>query len=198
HHFLKTDSPKHIILTNKKTAEKTLYYLQKWGKTNLYLISRASRKASLYDFVFSDSSKSILALTLVFVLFALSLLACWRQFFVMASSYKFLKSAFIFFSEYKYFPSPQSKNPLLYFYNNRYALLNKKEQLEKEKDKAKTKSFQKIIEEELEKLKSQYPNIITQENFSSNVKVFGFERFLRTIIHELLLNALESMGAMKK
>ena len=33
---------------------------------------------------------------------------------------------------------------------------------------------------------------------SDNTKVFGFERFLRTILHELLLNGVEAMGSLKE
>ena len=194
--FLKTKTPTYITVNNKKQSKKEIYYLQKWESANLYLISQSHSAVS--NFMFLKLSKSRGILTLIFILFFFSLLVYWFQFSYIISAYNFLKFSIISFCETRQFPFSQSKNPLLYFYNNRLELLNKQETTFEQKDEVKGKTFQCIIKDELKKLKSQYPNMEIKEDFNSNVKVFGFERFLRTLIHELLLNALEAMGAMEK
>ena len=197
--FLKTSSSKYITIRNKKKSDTDLYYLQKWRKTNLYLISQLknSNRISKSAFFERGGRSWILALTF-FVLFCLSLYLFWMELSFLVSAYSFLQSAVISFSKIGSFPLSQSKNPLLYFYNNRHSLLNKKQLSEKLKSETEEKTFQSVVREELEKLKPRYPNMTVHKNFKSNVKVFGFERFLRTVIQELLLNGLESMGAMEK
>ncbi|MCZ0932868.1 MAG: ATP-binding protein, partial [Oligoflexia bacterium] len=197
--FLKTGASKYITIKNKKKSDTDLYYLHKWEKTNLYLISQLKNSALISKSAFFAKQKHSRILILTFiVLFCCGLYLFWLELSSLALAYTFLKSAIISFSKEGVFPLSQSKNPLLYFYNNRNILLNKKKLSDEGTDKSADKTFQTIIRAELEKLKSRYPNMTARENFNSNVKVFGFERFLRTVIHELLLNSLESMGAMEK
>ncbi|MCY4321026.1 MAG: ATP-binding protein, partial [Bdellovibrionaceae bacterium] len=92
---------------------------------------------------------------------------------------------------------PNSKNFLLYFYNNRISFLNKNEE-NKLEEKTENKSFQSLIKNEVEKLKSSYPNMEVTENFHTNVKIFSGDKRFRNVIHELLLNALEAMGTQEK
>ena len=197
--LLKTssDSSKYITIKNKKTSDIDFYYLSQWEKTNLYLISQFKNSVFISS-VFSAKMKYTWVLVLTFVLFCLSLFAFWLNLSSLISAYAFLKSAVISFSNNRLFPLSQSKNPLLYFYNNRSAILNKKEPLAEEQDKPEDTTFQGLIKSEINQLKSRYPNLVVTEDFHSNVKIFGIKKFLKTVIHELLLNALESMGAKEK
>ncbi|MCZ0932448.1 MAG: HAMP domain-containing sensor histidine kinase, partial [Oligoflexia bacterium] len=127
-----------------------------------------------------------------------SLFALWLNVSSLYSAYVFLKSSLVSFSKNGLFPLPQFKSPLLYFYNNRLAVLNKKKPSNKLENQPESKTFQGLIRDEISQLKKRFPNLAVTEDFQSNVKIFGSERFLQTVIHELLLNALESMGAKKK
>ena len=192
--LLQTGSPKYITIRNSKKSGVNFYYLYKWKPTNLYLISQFKNSDFISKTVYSAEQKYFWILTASFIVFCFSLFVIWRYLSSLSSAYAFLKSAFISFSKDKIFPRPPFKNPLLYFYNNRLGLLNKKESL-KESQSNGGKSFQDLIRSEIKQLKKLYPNLKAIEDFQSNVKIFGTERFLKTVLHELLLNGLESMGA---
>ena len=192
--LLKTGSPKYITIKSSKNSGVNFYYLYKWKPTNLYLISQFKNSDFISKTVYSAERKYFWILTVSLIVFCLSLFVIWRYLSSLSSAYTFLKSAFISFSKDRLFPLPPFKNPLLYFYNNRLAILNKKESL-KESPNNGAKSFQDLIRSEIKQLKKLYPNLKAVEDFQSNVKIFGTERFLKTVLHELLLNGLESMGA---
>ena len=197
--FLKTSSSTaKYTIKNKKNSDTEIYYLRKWKKTNLYLISQLKKTAFAGSSTLFEKPKHKWILFLTIVLFCISAFAFYFYLTSLVSAYAFLKSAIVSFAEGGDFPLPHSKNPLLYFYNNRHALLAKKEQLPESTEEFENKSFQSLIKREVESLKSRWPNMSVKEDFKSNVKVFGSSRFLRTLIHELLLNALESMGALEK
>ena len=192
-----TKSSKYISIKSKRSSFTNFYYLSKWSPANLYLIIQSKNSAFISKSIFSKQTKYIWISSLATVLFFLSLFIFWLRLSSLFSAYSFLKSAVISVSNKESFPLSQSKNPLLYFYNNRTALLNKTEDTKDIKSESKNQTFQDLIKKELELLKSSYPNKEVNEDYQSNVKLFGTERFLKTVIHELLLNALESMGAMK-
>ena len=193
-----SDTSKYMAVKNKKKSDTELYYLRKWKKTNLYLISQLKKSALISKSVFFEKLKYKWTLILTFVLFCVSAFAFWFYLSSLVSAYNFLKSVVISFSENGKFPLSPPKNPLLYFYNNRNTLLAKKEQISELTDKPENESFQSLIKKEVKSLKSRWPNMTVKEDFHSNVKAFGSNRFLKVLIHELLLNALESMGAMEK
>lgn len=183
--------------SHRKSGDKNMYYLQKWGKGDLFLISKA--KFSLPFFAWRDDSY-LIALGVCFLIFCLFFSFFCLKLFRLLSAYDFLKKAILSFDKTNLFPIIDiPKNPLLYFYRNRSMFLNKKEEMDKnDKTKLASVNFQEIIRQELEKLKSKFPKLIVREEFDFDVKLFGFERFLRAIVHELLLNALESMGGSKE
>ena len=188
-------SSKYISIKSKKNSSASFYYLSEWKPAGLYLMIQAKNSSFISQSAFTKQKVYIWVLTLTAVLLFFSLFAVWLKLSSLFSAYSFLKSAVISFSNKGQFPLSQSKNPMLYFYNNRTAFLNKKEENKEVKGQAKNQTFQSLIKKELELLKSSYPNISVKEDYQSNVKIFGNERFLKTVIHELLLNALESMGA---
>ena len=183
--FLKT--PK-----GKNRAEIT--YIQKWKDRDAFLATKES---------FSQPLLFFNAWTLKWGLFCLGifLLICMGLIFTVSplfSAYNYLKSFFIYFSKTGEIPSwsQNIKNPFLYFYNNRSERLQSFQKNQKILDKSsKTYTFQSLLQEEVKKIKFKYPGLKVIEKFESNVRLFGFENFMRTILHELLLNAVESMGA---
>ena len=188
-------SSKYITVKSKTNSSAKFYFLNKWQTANLNLIIQ-SKNSNLISTLFSKQIKYTWVLALAVVLFFLSLFIFWHQLSTLSSAYNFLKSTLISFNESRQFPLDSSKNPLLYFYNNRIADLNKKP-APLLKEESKNLSFQSLIKKELKLLKASYPNLKVEEDYSSNIKIFGAERFLKTVIHEIMLNALESMGTME-
>ena len=184
------------LTLHRKAGGKTIYYLQKWGKGDLFLVS----KVNLFQpfFVWEDSY--LMVLSVCFFIFCLFFIFFCIRFSRLISAYNFLKQAILSFDKINLFPVENiPKNPLLYFYGNRRLFLNKRKKEDQEnKIESRNLNFQELIKQELEKLKSKFPRLVVKEEFDFDVKLFGFERFLRTIVHELLLNALESMGGLKE
>ena len=189
-------SKKLYLKSHKRSGNKSLYYFQKWNKGDLLFVSKETY--ALPFLVWAENY--YLAMVILFLIFCFLFTFFWLKFFHLVSAYNFLKRAILLFDKTGLLPvTDVPKNPLLYFYSNRRLFLNQREQ-ENQNETVETRSlnFKDIVRQELEKLKSKYPRLVVREEFDSDVKIFGFERFLRVIIHELLLNALESMGGIKR
>ena len=187
---------------HKKTGHKDMYYLQKWNKGDMILVVKMGISPNIFSLPFFSSEDSHLTVwgTCFVALFLFFIFFCLKIFSV-TSAYEFLKLAFLSFSRTGVFPSiDSSKNPLLYFYNNRRFFLNKRKEEEQESVNKESESlnFKDIVKQELEKLKTKYPQLIVEEKFDFDVKVFGFEKFARTVIYELMINALEAMGGLEE
>ena len=192
-----------------RVKNKPRYYLQKWpGVEDMILVSQvyASPVYTLPAYTSMAYGLGFFSLFLnhkffwlgfLFLSFmCLLLLFCFKLFYLL-SAYRFLKQAVIGFQQSFVFPPlGKSKNPLLYFYNNRHLFLNQKAFKDPVK-KTSQATFKDLICEELDKLKAKYPYIKAKGYYPFDVKVFQFEGFLRNIIKELLLNALQAMGAQK-
>lgn len=198
-----------------KAKRHRAYYLKKWNGGNLFLITQQELSPSFFELpffsseVFSSffdsplfSSKNIyhIAWGLGFIVFCLFFILLFLKYSSLISSYKFLRLAFLSFSKTGMFPPVSSaKNPLLYFYNNRRLFLNNR--LEENQDSqtpSESLNFQDIVKEEMEKLKNKYPRLTVKEEFGFDVKVFGFGKFVRLMVRELLINALEAMGGLQE
>ena len=196
--FTKKESKasKYIRIKRKKSALTDFYYLNKWKIADLYIIIQSKNSGLISSSIFSKQLKFFWILVLSVILFLVSLFLFWKRLSTLFSAYSFLKSAIISNYNTGSFPISQSKNPLLYFYNNRTALF-KIEKPEEIKEESKSQTFQSLIKKELETLKLSYPKLSINEDYQSNVKLFGNTRFLKTVVHELLLNSLEAMGIME-
>lgn len=182
---------------SKKTGSNEMYYLQKWDEGGLFLITKINFFSSI---LLSESFYWIICFSLLAGFFILFIWLCFK-FFSCVSAYQFLKMAFLSFTKTGVFPpTSNSKNPLLYFYNNRQVFLKdkNKEDPNNKKSESISLNLREIIKQELEKLKSKFPRMLVKEEYNFDVKVFGFEKFLRVIIRELLLNALEAMGGSRE
>ena len=173
------------------------YYLQEWGGTNLLFIVKKDIYPDFFDFLISEKQITYLILFFALAILAFFLFISYSKTALIVKAYSFLKTAFISFSETRQFPAASSKNPLLFFYRNRQELLNELEK-QNEPETKRNIQLQELIKQELQKLKARHPNLIIKENFQTDIRLLGFERFLKTIVSELLLNAVESMGAMKE
>lgn len=183
------------LKSSKKKKHRQIYYFQKWNQEDLFLVTRIGYSNPF--FLLEDFYNIIWILICVaFVLFFT--LFCAKT-FLLVSSYKFLKMAFLSFFKAGVFPPTSSYNPLLYFYNNRHGLLSWRQAEEQEQDKQDVSlNFTEVIQQECKKLKSKFPNLFVEEKYEYDVKVFGFENFLRSLIREILLNGLEAMGGVKE
>lgn len=189
----KTDKGKYIKL-HKKRGKEEIYYLQHWGKGGMLLIA----KTGFFLPFFVDSLMVWVVCLAIFLLFFLLLSV---KFFSLVSAYRFLKYAFLSFGKTKVLPSASSSNnSLLYFYTNRQLFFNQKYKEEDVFQQKETQNltFQNIVNREIQKIQSEVANLYVNKKYVYDTKIFGFERFLRTIVHELLLNAVESMGSLRK
>ena len=184
------------LTLHKKGGDKNLFYIKKWDNGNLFFISKAEFFFPL--FVFGDSY--LLVSSVCFFICFLLAVFFFLKLFRFVSAYNFLKQAILSFDKSNLFPvTDVPKNPLLYFYSNRRLFLNKRrEENQDSKIESKSLNFQGLVRQELEKLKSRFPRLVVKEEFDFDIKLFGFEKFLRSIVHELLLNALESMGGLEE
>lgn len=193
----KKDSPGRRYLKSTKTkGPHEIYYFWKWNQGDLFLVSRTSY--SLPPFLEGDFYEIVWLV--VFIAFALFFSFFCLKTLSLSSSYKFLKMAFLSFAKTGLFPPVSSKNPLLYFYNNRWPFLNRKQTEDQESREIKSPAlnFTEVVRQELGKLKSRFPLLSVTEEYNFDIKVFGFEKFLRALVRELLLNALEAMGGLKE
>ena len=192
-----------FLKTRKKSGLREMYCLRKGKEGNMIVITQADFQPSFFALPFFSLSKNSYSvfLGLSFLAFFLFFIFFFFKISALFNSYKFLKMAFLFFDKSGVFPPPKHlKNPLLYFYNNRQPFLSKKEDTggKGEEKHSGSLSFQDIVGQELEKLKLKYPQFTVKKEFDYFVKVFGFEKFVRTIVRELLLNALEAMGGVRE
>ena len=189
----KPEQGRYITLSKKKGKEE-IYYLQNWGLGDMLFLSKGA-----FSLPFFIDSFMILIVCLI-IIFCLFFILFSIKLFSLISAYQFLKFAFLSFGRTKIFPSTSlSNNPLLYFYNNRQFFFNQsyKGEVLAEED-IRSVTFQDIVNQEIQKMKTKFPNLSIDKKCDYNIKVFGFERFLRTIIHELFLNAVEAMGSLKE
>ena len=200
--FLKKLSQEQILKSSyfsskpqKKSGYENLYHFHKWNKGDLFLVSKTNFPVRFFNGKTYPLTLSLWLLILYFI-FIFFCLRVSR----FVSAYNFLKQAILSFSKSDLFPVVDiPKNPLLFFYKNRILFLNQKGKKDQDKTEPLVSvNFQDLIRQELEKLKSRFPRIVVKEDFNSDIKLFGFERFMRAIVHELLLNALEAMGGAKE
>ena len=191
----KASSFKWYLTVDKKAGKKEMYYIQKGFEGSWFLVAKSNWVSPFFIFERLSSQH----FSVLFVVLFLFLAFFCLKLFSLISAYKFLRFAFLSFDKTSIFPvSINKKHPLLYFYNNRQFFLNQRKKEEQEDlVEERNLNFQEIVVQEVQKLKSKFPRLSVNEKFEFDVKVFGFERFLRTIIHELLLNGLEAMGGLK-
>ncbi len=186
----KSSSNGRLYLFSKKTGD--LHQLKKWEEGNLFLVVKKQAPSILW----LEERRAFKAFFICFALVCLSLVLSCFKLFPLVSAYQFLKKAFLSFSSERIFPSAQSlKNPWLYFYNNRRPFLKVEAEADVNRDDL---SFQDLIQREWDRLKLKFPQIESKEDFDFDIKLFGFEKFLRLIIRELLKNAIEAMGGMER
>jgi len=203
-------------LKTHKVKKYRLYYLQKWNRGNLFLITQQELSSSFFALPFFSSeffssffnspfflSKNVyfIGWGVGFAVFCLFFILFFLKYSSLVSSYRFLRLAFLSVSKTGVFPPVSStKNPLLYFYNNRRLFLNNwlEENQNSQTKPSESLNFQEVVKQEVEKLKNKYPRLVIQEEFGFDVKIFGFEKFARFIVRELLINALEAMGGLQK
>ena len=193
--FFKDSSSKYI--TRKSKKNQILYYLQEWKGTNLLLITQKEIPFHfLTAFIEKDNSFLVLvALALLFLILLIFIL--YSKLAVLFQAYSFLKSSVINYSETGHFPEDSSKNSFLSFYRNRQEILN---EITKEDSIVQDENLQlqELLEQEIKKIKKKHPHLVLKEDFQIDIKMFGFQNFFRTVLNELLSNAIESMGAMKE
>ncbi|MGI9548594.1 MAG: ATP-binding protein [Bdellovibrionales bacterium] len=179
----------------KKKDKKELTFIQEWQGKGAFLVSRQDLDFPLFVFNSWALKWSVVCLSLFFLCF-FGLVFTISPLF---SAYSYLKTSFISLASTGEMPYLREglKNPFLYFCKNRsqqLASLSKKAETPI-KDIPKNRTFQGLLREEVKKLKFKYPGLKVIEKLETNVKLFGFESFMRILLYELLLNAIESMGA---
>ena len=188
---------RYLKTSDKKTGRLYFHHIQKWDGEGLFLVSRQGMRAPVFSWRNAYFNFGLTACVLLFVfIFRLFLI----RLLCLLSAYRFLKQAFLIFNKTGLFPE-SPKNPLLYFYNNRKMFLNQrqKDSFEKNKDTITGRfNIREIIRQETAKLKTRFPQMDVREDFDFDTRVFGFEKFLRSLIHELFLNGLEAMGGLKE
>ena len=196
--FFKDPKPQFINIHSKARAKQYIYYIQPVGQSNLVLLSKKIKSLSFLETVFLKKSVFVIyILVLVVLLFFLLWLLYYKALLLM-DAFVFLKKSFISFAKVGSFPLWQSKNPLLFFYENRKMIL-KPEGLAKGSQELPTEDkqtyqLQDIVNRELQRIQSLHPQLIVNKDFQTDIKMFGFERFLKILLNELLSNAVQSMG----
>ena len=185
--------PKFFTIQSNKKSLRSLYYIQTLNKTNLMLLTQKTEPFSSFYSLFLKNL--IIYLLALILMLGVVLWLLFNKVMSLTDSYLFLKKAFVSFAETGSFPLWETKNPLLFFYKNRKMILKQSEE-EQQNDKS-AHQLQSVIKEELKKLQARFPQLSIKEDYQTDVKMFGFERFLRTILSELFANALESMGSLK-
>jgi len=193
--FFKDPSPKYI--TRKSKKNQVLYYLQEWKEANLLLIAKKETPLSFFEILMGRGDQFFWLLWLVLLLLVALMCIFYFKLAGLFQAYNFLKSSFISYSKTGPFLKDSSKNPLLAFYRNRQEIL-KPASLEESNVQETACQLKDLIKKEIEKLKLKYPHLILNEDFQTDIKMFGFQNFFKTILKELLLNAVQSMGAMKE
>ena len=193
--FFKDSSSKYI--TRKSKKNQTLYYLQEWKGTNLLFVAKKERPLNFFTAFIEKEWSFLLLMSLALFLLLLLFFILYSKLSILFQAYSFLKTALLSYSETGSFPEDSSKNSLLSFYRNRQEILN---QITKQDSRLQEEEIQlqELIKQEIKKIKAKYPNLILHEDFQTDIKMFGFQNFFRTIFNELLLNAIESMGAVKE
>ena len=195
--FFNNPKPKYINIHSKTKARQSIYYMQSLKTSNLILLSKKTKSLSFFETLFLKNNIFIIYIFTLIVFLGFILGLVLHKVFLLIDSYLFLKKAFVSFAKIGSFPLWENKNPLLFFYKNRKMILKQESPKEDQKEDKKTYQLQDILKEELKKVQSRYPQLSIHEDFQTDIKMFGFERFLRTILHELLSNAVEAMGAVK-
>ncbi len=188
------DKRKWFLKNPKGKNKMEIAYVQKWKGKDAFLVTKESVSSPLLVFNSWFLKWSLFCLG-IFLLIFMGLIFTVSPLF---SAYNYLKSFFIYFARTGEVPSwsQDIKNPFLYFYNNRNEQFRYfRQDKEISETDSKTQTFQSLLQAEVKKIKFKYPGLRVIEKFESNVKLFEFENFMRTILHELLLNAVESMGS---
>lgn len=186
-----------VLKTHKKQDFRELSYVQKWDRGQLFLVTQrvwSQPFLAVNSWVFQWMTFCLIVFLLIFVGTAITVSPIF-------SAYSFLKSFIIHFaSTGKGLVSyDKIKNPFLYFYKNRIEKFKSFNHLNLgSKDlnpPPQSGTFQTVLQDEVNKLKLKYQGLSVEEQLDSNIKLWNFESFMRTLLHELLLNAIESMGA---
>lgn len=190
-----------FVESYKKDRLESLAYVQKLKTSNLFLVSKApwlTHSVINSEWAFMWMFFCFLIVALIFIGFIFAV----RPLYL---AYGYLKYFFIYFAKTGDFPSwsQELKNPYLQFYRNR--IDNMKLQVNRftqNKDHSEVApqgvTFSRLLKEEVESLKIKFPNSYVTQNIDSDIKLFGFEDSMRLVLHQLLLNAIESMGAKDK
>ena len=187
-----------VKINRKKDQSSLLFYFKKWEASPFFLVSK--QELSSPALFTSQMSWLWLVVCGLFGLFIFSLL-----FFVIRPlfvAYESLKSAFIYLGKTGIVPSwlDSSQNSFLQFYKNWSFLIHKrgKKHQNEDTDFNENKTFQDIAEEEVLKIKEQFPQVSIGWSIKSDLKLWGFSYFIKRILRELLLNAVEAMGGNKE
>jgi len=168
--------------------------IQKWHGKDAFLVTKATIETPLLV-LNSWSRKWVLLCLALLMLILIGLVWTVSPLF---SAYHHLKSFFISLASTGEIPyiKKDIKNSFLYFYNNRRQQLDAFKTSEPVNQKsASPQTFQRLLRTEVKKIKFKYPGLKIEENFETDIKLFGFENFMRIILNELLVNAIESMGS---
>lgn len=193
--FFKDSSSKYI--TRKSKKNQVLYYLQEWKGANLLLIAKKEIPLSFFDILIGEGNQFLWLVSLALLLLVGLMFIFYFKLAGLFQAYDFLKSSVISYSKVGPFLKDSSKNPFLAFYRNRWEIL-KPAPLKDSNPQETACQLKDLVKKEIEKLKLKYPHLILKEDFQTDIKMFGFQNFFRTIFNELLLNATQSMGSMKE
>ena len=186
-----------VKMNRKNKKDSILFYIKEWNSSNLFLITKKTIKSS--ELFYSQASWLWFGVCGLFALFIFSLL--FLIIHPLFFAYESLKSVFIYLGKTGTIPSwlDYSKNSFLHFYKNWSFLIYKRRDRSQQESfsSVANKTFQDVAEEEIIKLKEKFPQISVHWNIKSDVKLWSFSYFMKRILHELLLNSLESMGGSK-
>ena len=187
---------KRFVNTYKEGQVENVSRIQKLNDSNLFLVNK-----------FPWQPHAALAQTwlLKWLIFCL-IIACFiglgllYTVYPVFSAYNYLKYFFTHFAKTGdlFIGNEKLKNPYLSFYKNRIDILQSRlEELKAKKSQNtnnKDYTFRKLLKEEVQKIKAKYPNLNVIERIDDNVKLFHFTDAMTIILHQLILNAVESMG----
>ena len=191
-----------FLKIKKASGEREIFYIKRWKKGEGFLAARQRRGPFVFQgggWPLKWGALHLIAAFLIFLSAALIALP-------LASAYRYMKFALIHIGKTGLLPPfrEKSRNPFLSFYGNWRLLIgkwlsDKKRAEEEAADKSAAvaaggSSFQSLARAQAEKLKSRYPGLAMEENFQADIKLWGFGHFMKMILQEIFLNAIEAMG----
>ena len=180
-------------IPNKNSSHYSwFFYVKQWRETNLFFVSRARIKQALLNW--TSLSETWLIFSLLISLFILS--TCLLFITPLYQAYTKLKESFIHLAKYGEIPRylGESHNPFLHFYNNWNLLIQRRSQSSSKEDTKDNQNFDELLLEQEVALKKTYPYFLIKKDLNYDTRFFDFTPTLKKIVHELLLNAIQSMG----